>query len=1236
MLIQKLHLFSIGILAIIIIPPFSTPLHGSPSFTTSETPPISPQLNTHDSSKVNSLFSFDPTEKTHLTQLLNKYDPDYLHFFDNFPMGYVTFSQHTLSLLPPDLYSRLHISKKREVLPSIDQLRPQLVTRGETASALPASIIRAEDLWEKGIDGSGVKIAVIDSGIDGTPSHAAFTDRIKMEKSFVKTKFGYDTEEDARDYHGHGTHVAGIAAGGEIMKYPGIAYGADLYNLKAAGMSGYSTQESLIAAIDEAINLNVDIISISLGFSTSYPWSSEDELSIAVDTAVDAGIIVVVAAGNEGSEGEFSSISSPASARKAITVGATNESYDVASFSSRGPSFGYKVDPDVVAPGVQIVAPLASGCVIERAYEAIVNVELEDYIIFSGTSMAAPVVAGAVALLKQQFPLASPSAIRAALQESAINMGESVYLQGSGLVDVSAAFTLLQTTQKDDSFEIITSLPKASGNIEFADTLTFPGDRAQINIPLITGMGGTIIFEISDPIKAFVTTDKEADIHLSQAGYYEKSLNFSIPFNIAHGTYRGNFSYKFSGTSYSIPIIITVKHPQAKIYWDTHYTGKDDSPFFNYRSLDNYSTSILHFDLNEYETALTWENLSQNDILVLTDLEFPISSREFQFLSDFHDHNGSILLVTSGFPYYNPYPYIKLSEVLDIPIDFSNRIDLINYTDDGRSRSIIPLVNKTSEIRWDSENPLFKGVDKLPLDTGTGIKVNQSSPHIKYLVQDKSSYSVLAAYEPPNKGKILFLGSDLWLHHSYLSTVDGQAFINNIFTWLKPEYNLTINSRISQFPRKLDLSVYYSSQFSLLLSITFSNGTSIETFLHYNTTLEHHYLELPLGTQPSQDIDIGIKDSNSLLKTFSLLSLPSNAYPNVSEIQVDFLATSNVSIPSWADESSDSVIDQGIDFSIIHSPSSLIYSVLMISSQLEETLTVLVPPIDSMSEIVSETNFLVDSLTQQSISWEVPTSFSTGYYSYEIYVWFEISDNVFLLLETDQGFFFISDPEPTLDVQSKIRGKTLDVYRGIETSEDVPTWNPGETVELRLIGKDTNSDEFEVYVQLIHYYLWFADSIVLDFFDIPSSTSNKSENIGAFSVPTHPIPLPEDEEYYVEITDELFVLLIFVRDKQGNYNIEVIYFFIGFSSYFDPVILVFSAVLGMVVISGVAIFLSRRRRSKTSYYSESFNYRLAALERPSFEWKQCQNCGTRIVREALFCSSCGTPLPSEKQDEKFT
>ena len=605
-ILKSLQFYFISLLFIIIIPPLNNLPQGTSNAAVIETLQLSPQMIDQESKKINLLFSFDPTERNTITQVLTQFNPSYLHFYHNFPIGFVTLQDDILPTIQknyPEIYSRFHISQKLRVIPSLEQFHPQVVSKSQQSSYIPPSdVINANKLWSKGIDGSNVKIAIIDSGIDGNPTHGDFKGRIVYEESFVKEKYGYssDSEEDTQDYHGHGTHVAGIAAGAG-SSYRGIAYNADLLNLKAADKSGYSTQEAMLAAIDEAITQEVDVISISIGFGKSSPWGSGDELTLAVDSAVDAGISVVIAAGNEGSEDELASIGSPASARKAITVGATNGSYKVASFSSRGPSFGYKVDPDVVAPGVQIIAPLAPGCLIELAYESLVGVELGDYMTLSGTSMAAPVVSGAVALLKQEYPEATPSAIRAALQESAVNMDESLYTQGSGLVNLGEASALLELTEHSEGFDLISSLPRAISDrpVEFAERLVFPGDHTQMSISFATGRGGTITWGISESIENFVEFDITEEEY-SNAGYFEKSLNLTIPLNTAPGTYHGNISYAFLSDTYVIPLVFTISNPNSKIYWDTHYTGKDDSSFFNYRALDDFLVSNSQIDMNEY------------------------------------------------------------------------------------------------------------------------------------------------------------------------------------------------------------------------------------------------------------------------------------------------------------------------------------------------------------------------------------------------------------------------------------------------------------------------------------------------------------------------------------------------------------------------------------------------------------------------------------------------------------
>ncbi|MCK4366143.1 MAG: S8 family serine peptidase, partial [Thermoplasmatales archaeon] len=177
-----------------------------------------------------------------------------------------------------------------------------------------------------------------------------------------------------------------------------------------------------LAALEQAVGDDVDIISLSLGDNSSSA-NPDDILSQAADTAVDAGVIVVAAAGNDGEDGP---INSPGCARKVICVGASNGD-GIASFSSRGPvewgDGNYLEKPDLVAPGVGIVGANKNTGYISR----------------SGTSMATPHVAGAVALMLQVNSDLTPNEVKSILMENATDLGFDNNTQGQGRINVSAS-----------------------------------------------------------------------------------------------------------------------------------------------------------------------------------------------------------------------------------------------------------------------------------------------------------------------------------------------------------------------------------------------------------------------------------------------------------------------------------------------------------------------------------------------------------------------------------------------------------------------------------------------------------------------------------------------------------------------------------------------------------------------------------------------------------------------------
>ena len=266
--------------------------------------------------------------------------------------------------------------------------------------------------------GKGVRVGVIDTGIDYM--HEALGGGLGLN---FKVAGGYDfvnNDSDPRDDNGHGTHVAGIIAGSSVF-LKSMAPDVQLFAYKVLDASGNGKMSAVIAAIEQSIKDSVDVLNISLGTAGGDP---DDILSQAVDEAVEAGIVVVVAAGNEG---DYGTITSPGAARWALTVGAVDSKNSIASFSSKGPSNKiYGIKPDVVAPGESILSAKMGG----------------GYISMSGTSMAAPYVAAVAATLREMHPLWSAREVRSGVLAAASDLHLPVFLQGEGRLDTSKVSSL--------------------------------------------------------------------------------------------------------------------------------------------------------------------------------------------------------------------------------------------------------------------------------------------------------------------------------------------------------------------------------------------------------------------------------------------------------------------------------------------------------------------------------------------------------------------------------------------------------------------------------------------------------------------------------------------------------------------------------------------------------------------------------------------------------------------------
>ncbi|MEJ3742981.1 S8 family serine peptidase [Actinomycetes bacterium KLBMP 9797] len=290
--------------------------------------------------------------------------------------------------------------------------------------------VGAPTAWQAGHTGKGTTVAVLDTGID--TDHPDLADAVTAARNFTDAESGVD------DRFGHGTHVAGIITGSGAAsggKYQGVAPDAKLLNGKVLDDFGGGYESEIIAGMQWAVEQGADVVNMSLG--TPFPGDGTDPMEQAVNQLTkDSGTLFVISAGNSGPDGF---IGSPGAADEALTVGAVDKNDALADFSSRGPRWGDRaLKPDITAPGVDIVASLADGALLAEDWPVVDG----RYLQLPGTSMAAPHVAGAAAILAGQHEDWDADELKPALMGSAKpSDGPTVYEQGAGRLDVARAVT---------------------------------------------------------------------------------------------------------------------------------------------------------------------------------------------------------------------------------------------------------------------------------------------------------------------------------------------------------------------------------------------------------------------------------------------------------------------------------------------------------------------------------------------------------------------------------------------------------------------------------------------------------------------------------------------------------------------------------------------------------------------------------------------------------------------------
>ncbi|WP_078551580.1 S8 family peptidase [Bacillus alkalicellulosilyticus] len=270
--------------------------------------------------------------------------------------------------------------------PNVQSIEPDtVVTISNQVMDWGISKIEAPLAWDHGFTGKGIKIAVIDTGV------AINHDDLQISGGVSTVSYTESFDDD----NGHGTHVAGIiGAKNNGLGVVGVAPDSEIYAVKVMDDEGSGWVSDMVAGIDWSISNGMDIINLSLGTTTDSP-----SLKAAVDKAYQHGILVVASAGNDG-EG-VDTVAYPAKYSSAIAVAATDSMDERGSFSSTGSAV------EVAAPGVMVLSTYLNN----------------RYVYMDGTSMAAPYVAGNLALLKERYPTLSNKELRALLINSTVDLG---------------------------------------------------------------------------------------------------------------------------------------------------------------------------------------------------------------------------------------------------------------------------------------------------------------------------------------------------------------------------------------------------------------------------------------------------------------------------------------------------------------------------------------------------------------------------------------------------------------------------------------------------------------------------------------------------------------------------------------------------------------------------------------------------------------------------------------------
>jgi len=756
---------------------------------------------------------------------LDQYEKFLVKTYNFFPVARLIFNQKSEALNFIQFY-RNKISKVELNRVTSNNLQLKIMKKTDVIEATGEELREATGaryLHDIGIIGTGVKIGIIDSGVS---EHPDFGTRLKERASFVSIDNGYseDISSVSDDYldTGHGTKVAGIAAGSTT----GIAPGAEIYSAKiihdpsvlgAGNGGGEETTAGILDAIDYLLNKSVDVINLSIGQYHNLPGGLRDVVINYVSQAYDT--VFTISAGNSGSGyNDRGTIHNPGTALQCISVTASNlDGSSLASFASSGPKVDYSIKPDISAPGISIQGP---------------NTDGSSFVSESGTSMAAPVIAGGSALLIQFLKNNNLSytagTIKAALLAGTNPMIQPVWRTGAGFINLTRSLDLLNSTPLvENSPDIIYIHPKMLPFNPY--NVLFSGSTVEFNLTVISSLKNELEIVIPENLADYVTTPSN-NVFINNTGLIP--INFVIPsesspqhiissIQIANNDLAIDFEIRtpFAQILFDEAFNRIVRHGYGTGMYDIQ--GDTSSSICIFSDFINLLTSENNYSVSPHvKGEFTYSELSKYDVLILAN-PFSLSSDIYM---DWVPNAGSTYLSLSESSVNAIIQFVEAGGgllVLSTLDHYYNRTALNDF-----------LANFYIEIQEDQTslieqstitNPknFTANINSFPF-RGNYLQITTPSNRSD-IIANVDGKATLISYETLSGGRVIVFGSDLIFDNIAYSSFaysgnpeNNKVLAYNTVAWLVEGEFRETTTQIPEYPASL-ISLVFLISFIILL-----------------------------------------------------------------------------------------------------------------------------------------------------------------------------------------------------------------------------------------------------------------------------------------------------------------------------------------------------------------------------------------------------------------------------------